>query len=146
MRAHALAGAFMLLLALAAPAFADETAARLADADRGAIRAVIQDQIAAFRRDDGPAAFAFASPGIQHQFGDPATFLDLVRRAYQPVYRPGAFAFGALVELDGHTVQKVDLIGPDGARQTALYFMEHEPDGTWRIDGCMLEQSDSVGA
>ncbi len=146
MRVRAVAGLLALSLALAAPAFADEVPSSLPDSDRGAIRAVIQDQIGAFRRDDGPAAFAIASPGIQHRFGDAGTFLDLVRRAYQPVYRPGAVAFGSLVEMDGRTVQKVELIGPDGAREMALYIMEHEPDGAWRIDGCMLEQSDSVGA
>lgn len=146
MRARALAGVLAVMLALAAPALADETASTLPDTDRGAIRAVIADQIGAFRRDDAPAAFAYASPGIQHQFGDPGTFLDLVRHAYQPVYRPGAVAFGALVEQDGRIVQKVDLTGPDGARQVARYFMEREADGSWRIDGCVLEQGESVGA
>jgi len=43
-------------------------------------------------------------------------------------------------------VQHVELTGPDGAAAEALYFMERESDGSWRIDGCMLTKPDQVGA
>ena len=33
--------------------------------DRAAIRTIIESQMAAFRRDDGAAAFGFATPNIQ---------------------------------------------------------------------------------
>jgi hypothetical protein len=45
---------------------------------------------------------------------------------------------------DGRIVQRVELVGPDGARELALYTMEREPDGSWRIDGCQLTASDDV--
>lgn len=125
---------------------ADEAPSAAGAADREAIQRTIEGQIGAFRGDDAAAAFAFASPGIQAMFGDPATFLEMVRRGYAPVYRPRRYAFGPLVEIDGHTVQKVELIGPDGQRELALYTMEREPDGTWKIGGCMLTESDNVGA
>jgi len=57
-------------------------------ADRAAIERVIRDQIAAFRRDDGVAAFALASPGTQAAFGTPEAFMGMVRQGYQTVYRP----------------------------------------------------------
>ena len=38
-------------------------------ADQAAIRDVIQSQVEAFRRDDGAAAFGYASPSIQGMFG-----------------------------------------------------------------------------
>jgi hypothetical protein len=140
----------LLLVGLAlspAPALAaDETSSTLAQPDRDAIRGVIAGQMGAFRGDDAGAAFAFASPGIQMQFGDPATFLDMVRRGYRPVYQPRSYAFGPLVEIDGRTVQKVEVEGGDGQRALALYFMEQQPDGSWRIGGVMLTESDSVGA
>lgn len=142
--------AIVLLLAglvLAAPALAgDETRSALPDADRAAIRSVIEGQLGAFRRDDDAAAFGYASPGIQSQFGDAATFGAMVRRGYQPVYHPRNVHFGQLIEIDGRTVQKVQVVGPDGAAALALYFMEREADGTWRIDGCVLAPNDSVGA
>jgi hypothetical protein len=140
-----------LLLALsplsaAAPASAQDTPAAVAPADQAAIQSVIRGQIGAFRRDDGAAAFGFASPGIRAQFGDAANFMRMVRQGYAPVYHPQSFAFGALTQEDGRTVQRVELTAPNGDQNLALYFMEREPDGSWRIDGCELLPSQSVGA
>lgn len=129
-----------LILVVAGPALGQRftPAAGVGAEDRAAIRQVIGDQIAAFRRDDGDAAFAFAAPGIQRMFGTAETFMSMVRGGYQPVYRPRSFAFAELVEIDGQLVQQVAVIGPDGGRVTALYPMEKQPDGSWRIAGCQL--------
>jgi hypothetical protein len=145
---RALAVLFLGLL-LAAPlgvARAEETPSPLPAPDRAAIQGVIQSQLDAFRADDAGAAFSYASPGIQGMFGDAGHFMAMVRTGYPPVYRPRASRFGGLVELDGRTTQKVYLTGPDGHPAMALYFMEHEPDGTWKIDGCVLTETDEVGA
>lgn len=126
---------------------ADDAPVALSAQDRDTIQHVIQNQMEAFRHDDGPAAFAFASPGIQAQFGgDPDTFMAMVRRGYQPVYRPRSSAFGPVTTDGGQVVQRVEVVGPDGASRGALYFMEHESDGSWRISGCVLTDSPSVGA
>ena len=111
----------------------------LSSADRAAIRQVIQAQVDAFRRDDGSAAFGYASPTIQGMFGTPETFMDMVRQGYQPVYRPRAFDFREIVTIHGQPAQKVDVIGPDGRPVTAIYPMRQLPDGSWRIDGCFLQ-------
>jgi len=124
-----------LMVAFVGGAHAQEPTA----ADRTAIRDVIQQQIEAFRRDDGEAAFGFASPNIRGMFGAPDVFMDMVRSGYRPVYRPKTFAFGALVTLDGKPTQKVDVIGPDGRPVVAFYVMTQLPDGSWRIDGCYLQ-------
>jgi hypothetical protein len=111
-------------------------------ADRAAIRAVVEDQLAAFQRDDGAAAFAFASPGIQAEFGTVENFMAMVRSGYQPVYRPREVAFGdATAGDDGRIVQRVELVGPDGVPVVALYTMEQQPDGSWRIAACRLTKS-----
>lgn len=140
--------AVFLILILAAPALAQPLApvADVGPDDRAAIQRVISDQIAAFRRDDGEAAFSFASPGIQRMFGNAETFMAMVRGGYQPVYRPRAFAFQDLVIIDGHLVQPVAVVGPDGQRVTALYHMERQPDGTWRISGCHLVEPEDGNA
>jgi hypothetical protein len=39
-------------------------------------------------------------------------------------------------------MQKVEVIGPDGRPALALYDMEHETDGSWRISGCRLVKSE----
>jgi hypothetical protein len=124
-----------LALALASPAAAQE----LSDSDRAAIRDVIGKQVEAFRRDDGDAAFSFASPDVQRLFGTARTFMEMVRRGYQPVYRPRVFDFGNIVELNGQPTQRVHVVGPDGRRVNALYPMTRLPDGSWRIDGCFLQ-------
>ena len=56
-----------LVLGLAGAAQAQS----LSSADRAAIRQVIEAQVDAFRRDDGSAAFSYASPVIQGMFGSP---------------------------------------------------------------------------
>ena len=62
----------------------------------------------------------------------------MVRQGYQPVYRPRQVSFGELAAVDGIPVQHVHVIGPDGTPVTALYVMERQPDGAWRINGCYL--------
>ena len=94
-----------MALAFAGAAAAQEAA--LSDNDRAAIRDIIGKQVEAFRRDDGDAAFGFASPTIQGMFGSSDIFMDMVRQGYRPVYRPRAFDFREIVELDGQPTQKV---------------------------------------
>ncbi len=122
------------------PARADD-AASVSAADHQAIEQVITSQLDAFRRD---AAFSFASPNIQSMFGDAPHFMAMVQQGYPPVYRPRSFAFEQLITISERIVQRVMLIGPDGAAALALYTMEREQDGTWRIDGCALTQPDGL--
>jgi hypothetical protein len=126
------------------PAFADP--AQFDSADHTGVEQTIRGQMNAFQHDDADGAFSFAAPGTQQRFGDAQTFLDIVRRAYQPVYHPRNVDFSRLTNEDGAIVQRVELIGPDGAPYTALYTMEREPDGTWKIIACMLVPSQRVGA
>ena len=126
---------FALLFGLAGAAHAQS----LSNADRAAIRQVIQAQVDAFRRDDGAAAFGYASPTIQGMFGTPDVFMDMVRQGYQPVYRPRTFDFREIVDMHGQPAQVVSVIGPDGRPVTAVYPMRQLPDGTWRIDGWFLQ-------
>lgn len=127
-----------ILLLTAVSAQAQTPATDIAAADRAAIRQIIGDQIAAFRRDDGPGAFAYASPTIQGMFGTPDIFMDMVRNGYQPVYRPQSVNFADLVWLDGRLTQLVDIVGPDGVPVVAAYGLERQPDGSWRISGCQI--------
>ena len=114
--------------------------ARAADtADAPAIRAVVQAQLQAFKTDDGTAAFAYASPGIQRMFGTADTFMSMVRQGYPQVYRPRAVDFADIVSEQGRLVQLVKIVGPDGKTVMAHYPMQQQPDGSWRIDGCYLE-------
>ena len=119
-----------LALSLIAPAVAEDR--------RAAFEAVIEGQIEAFSRNDGDAAFAFASPDIQGMFGNPDRFMEMVRAGFAPVYRPRSYAFEPPVVADGLPAQPVRVIGPDGRGVIALYRMEEQPDGNWRIAGVTL--------
>lgn len=132
-------------LMLAATTFARaDDAASVSPADQTEIQRVITSQIDAFRREDGNGAFGFASPHIQSLFGNSPHFMAMVKQGYPPVYNPRSVQFDELVTIDGRIVQRVDLVGPDGLAALALYTMEREPDGTWRIDGCELTKPDRV--
>lgn len=126
-----------MILALALPAQAQVSAS-----DQTAIRDVIEGQVDAFRRDDGDAAFGYASPSIQGMFGSSEIFMDMVRQGYRPVYRPRVFEFREIVTLHGMVTQKVHVVGPDGRPVTAFYPMTQQPDGSWRIEGCYLKAPD----
>jgi hypothetical protein len=126
--------AAVCLLLTVATAWAQE----LAPADRAAIAGVIRDQIAAFRVDDAARAFGYASPGIQAKFGTAERFLEMVRSGYAPVYQAEDLAFGEIAVENGIPVQAVEIHTLEGEGVLALYFMERQPDGSWRINGVLM--------
>jgi len=136
----------VLVFAMATGHGADEAGAGVTDSDRAAIEQVIRNQIAAFQRDDAHEAFGYASPGIRAQFGTAERFMGMVRSGYRPVYRPRSVAFGETRVISGIVVQEVFVVGPLGQAWVALYPMERQPDGTWKIAGCTLTRRDGTAA
>lgn len=113
-------------------------------ADAQAIRKVIQTQLNAFRRDDAASAFRMAAPSIQRRYRTPKFFLSIVRRHYAPVYRARVATFGRLAMWRGSLTQEVSILAADGRRYTALYPMQKQPDGSWRIAGCAIRKDSSI--
>ena len=132
----ALGRVLILLLLFAPPALAQ---AMPGDADKQAIVGIIRKQLDAFQGDRAAEAFGYASANIQHMFGTADNFLGMVRTGYPAVYRPRSVDFRELVTTEGRIVQKVLFVGPDGVPVIADYFMEQQPDGSWRINGCQME-------
>ena len=120
-------------------------AARAGDAaasDTQEFQRIIAAQIQAFRADDGPAAYSYAAPLIQKVFPTSDVFMDMVRKGYAPVYRPRSFAFGEVTsEMNNRPTQRVMIIDANGKAWIALYAFEKQPDGSWKIIGCSLEES-----
>lgn len=129
------------LVAAPAVAAAPVPGPSLPAAEWTAIREVIGGQLAALKAGDGATAFAFASPGIRAQFGTPGNFLRMVRDGYAPLLaaRHTAFLDGAVI--DGATIQPVRLVLPDDTVRVALYQMQRQEDGQWRIAGCVIAPS-----
>jgi hypothetical protein len=115
--------------------------AALPPAEWDAIRKTIGEQLAALRAGDGARAYAFASPGIRERFGDAPTFLRMVRDSYAPLLdaRYTEFLDGAVI--DGRTIQPLRLVLADDRVLVALYEMQRDDTGRWRIAGCALAPS-----
>lgn len=106
--------------------------------DRAAIVEVIEAQVLAFQKDDGDTAFSFASPGIQAYFGSSDRFMQMVRSSYESVYRPRSVEYRRLLIVRGEPIQEVFFVGLDLSTMLALYRMEQQPDGSWRINGVLV--------
>ena len=132
-----LLGAWLAII-LAALGAAHGADPRVAASDAKAIRAVVQAQMDAFAKDDGPRAFSYASPGIRQQFGSHEVFIAMVRASYPVVYRPAAVRFLPAKLVEGEHVQPVQMTDGDGQIWISLYRMEKQKNGAWRIAGCDL--------
>jgi hypothetical protein len=119
------------------------TAQELSPADTQEFQRIITGQIEAFRADNGPAAYSYAAPAIKKIFPSPEIFMEMVRKGYRPVYRPQSFAFGKITEeMSGRPTQRVTIIDQAGKSWVALYAFEKQPDGSWKIIGCTLVESE----
>jgi hypothetical protein len=124
----------LLFLGVSSAASADDVSA----ADAAAIRAVVEQQLDAFARDDARRAFALATNAIRARFGTAQAFMAMVRDDYPVVYRPRRVDFDKPVVIEGEIMQPVRMIDGDGAAWMALYPMQRQSNGTWRINGCQL--------
>jgi hypothetical protein len=132
---------WVFLLSLLSLAVAGPAQAQTSDADALAIRQVIESQMAAFQKDDGASAYSYASPTIQQKFVNADIFMQMVKTGYPAVYRPRDVEFRGLKLENGRLFQEVFVIGPDGNPALAIYEMQRQPDGTWRINGCWLTKA-----
>lgn len=108
---------------------------------KAAIKEVIDAQINAFQRDDGVGAFSFASDGIRALFGTPDRFMKMVQSSYSQIYRPRSVEYRRLLIVRGEPVQEVFFVGLDLTTMLALYRMEQQPDGSWRVNGVMVAET-----
>lgn len=118
----------------------------LSPEERVAIRKVVESQLAAFRRDDGRTAFSFAAPEIQSRFKTPENFMRMVRQGYRVLYRPLQIHFQPALKKQGRIVQPLLATAEDGRTVMALYLMQRQPGGEWRIAGVALAPTGQKGA
>ena len=128
------------LLGLAVRGYAES----VSEADAAQFRQIISEQIAAFNADDGGKAWSYAAPSIKQLFPTPDVFMAMVKKGYQPVYRQQSFSFGEITDAAARPTQHVTIVDADGKIWTALYTMQKQPDGTWKISGCTLVQMPGV--
>ena len=130
----------LLLLVLAGPAAADDSA-------RAAARAVIARQEQALSRDDAQTAYDQAAPAIRALFPNADLFIGMVRTQYRPVYRHRSFVFGEGRDTGAAgMVQSVAIQDEYGVDWTAEYSLVRDADGQWRITGCRLTKAPGTSA
>lgn len=133
-----------LSLALAAALFT-VTSAFAGDAEVKAAQSTIEGQLKAFQAGDGNLAYSFAAPSIRQMFPTPDIFMSMVQNGYQPVFKPRSFTFGDAQDMGGNKIaQRVMIVGPDGKDYEALYQLELQPDGKFRITSVSLRASQSL--
>ena len=132
--------AFLLAAALLLPSVASA-----GDAEIKAAQGTIEAQLKAFQAGDGELAYSYAAPNIKRIFPTVETFMGMVESGYQPVRQPGNFSFGKVEEMGLNSiVQQVMILGPDGKDYEAVYTLELQPDGVYRITGVSLKASNSL--
>lgn len=134
-----------LLLGLGASCLTgDAMAAGMSPADEKAIHTVVQSQLDALAEDDAASAFALATPATRVQFGSPDNFLHIVKQHYNPMYSHRLALFSDPEVIDGTPIQIVRLTDRDSRVWLAVYKMQRDNDGSWKIDGCQLLETTSI--
>jgi Domain of unknown function (DUF4864) len=131
----------ILLSAIALTSLASSAAgpATVSSSDARAIRAVIEAQLDAMAADDAALAFSYASPSIRMQFDDASSFMTMVRQGYPMLIRPTETLFYQPRTADEGVLQIVHLRDQDGEVWVATYFLQRQPDKSWRINGCVVQ-------
>lgn len=137
----ALVVALMLFIDASASESDAHTEGALQQADWRAIQGAIRGQMVALKAQNAKSAFAYATPALQAQLRTPESFMAMVRNGYAPLLaaRYTEFLEGAVIA--GRIIQPMRLVAPDNTVLVALYTMERQRNGTWRIAGCALAPS-----
>lgn len=117
------------LLSFTLPAAADDVAAA---------QGVIRSQEQAFGRDDAAAAYSYAAPALHQLFPRADIVMTMVQNSYAPVYRHKSFEFGEARTEGSWIAQRVHIIDTNGQGWEAMYTLEQQSDGSYKITGCTL--------
>ncbi len=116
-------------------------------ADQQAFQTVISGQLEAFKKDDYQTAYSFAAPIVKGIFPNVDTFMEMVKRGYGPIYKNSKYVFTELkTDTLGRPAQHVIITASDGKRYEAVYAMQQQPDGSWKIAGVQMLEIPSVDA
>ena len=115
------------------------------DAEIKAAQSAIDGQLKAFIANDGATAYSFAAPNVKQIFPTVETFMNMVTNGYAPVRKPQSYSFGKVEQTGpGSIIQQVLIVGPDGKDYEAVYTLQQQEDGSFKITGCSLRASTSV--
>jgi len=108
------------------------------------IQSVIADQLDAFGKDDDTRAYDHASDMIKQLFPSKSIFMEMVRTGYPPVYRAKSWNFAEPTTTETGISQIVKLTDEQGRVWNALYTLERDNKGEWKITGCRILKSEGM--
>ena len=106
--------------------------------DAASVQTVIEDQLLAFKENDGSRAYSHAAPGIKQVFGSVDRFMAMVLSGYRPLVDPGSYTFGRSDGRDQKIAQELIVTDKAGKQWQAIYILEKQPDGSWKINGVKM--------
>ena len=109
--------------------------------DEKAVQAVVQNQLAAFAKDDAAKAFSYATPELRKSFGSSSAFMAMVKSSYPVVYRPASVVFLKAEKAGDDVIQRVQMLDANGESWLAMYSLQRQKDKTWRISGCVVVEN-----
>jgi len=117
---------------------------KITPTDAAAIHTTVQSQLDALSKDDAAGAFELTSSAKRMQIGTPDNFLRMIKEDYDPIYRNLGVIFLAPQVIDGDAIQVVRVTDSGSRVWVAIFWMQQEPDSSWKIDGCQLLETTSV--
>jgi hypothetical protein len=131
--------AILFSLFLFLPAHSED----LSPPDKANVQAVIAGQLEAFKAGDGVKAYSYAAPFVTKVFPTVEIFMTMVQRGYEPIYRNTKYGFGSIVtDTLGRPAQHVTIT----AANEAVYAMQQQPDGSWKIAGVQMVEIPGLDA
>lgn len=128
------------ILVLPAPyVHAEEYSAHAAQA----VTRVVQSQLNAFADDDAERAYGLATLATQSLAGTPHELLRIIKQRFTPIYRHRHALFSEPEIIGAHALQVVQLTDHDDLVWIAIYEVEREEDGSWKVDGCRLFETNN---
>jgi hypothetical protein len=109
-----------------------------------AVTLAVQSQLHAFSEDDAETAYNLATESTKNLAGTPNDFLKVIKQRFTPIYRHRHALFSEPEIIEGHALQVVQLIDHDNLVWIAIYEVEREADGKWKIDGCQLFETNNM--
>lgn len=107
-------------------------------AQRKAVRAVIEQQLKAFKDDDYEKAYSFAASSVKQIFASSEHFAQMVRSQYHPIFRSASYFFVRDDLTEGDAMQEVIITDDKGALWQAVYSLQKKADKPWKINSVLL--------
>ena len=130
---------FLTIVLFTAVFYLGPSKAQTIDGAKSAVvQQVIRDQLSAFKSREHERAFSHAAPNIRSIFKTTDQFINMVKNGYSAIYNSSSYSFARSRTEAGVIHQEVIIIGPNGKEWQAIYSLQEQDDGSWKIMGVQM--------